>query len=330
MEAALEQIRTAKPIDTEKVHNLKTTLVIGGGISGIHASLTLANLGYHVYLIEKDPYLGGRQLRMSKAFPRDECSACALTPVINNMSRTPNIEIHPCSEVVQVRGRTGNYIVTIRQDPRYIEDTCTHCGQCFSVCKEKVLDEYNCNLTERKIINLPNFDTYPKVPYIKSEHVRFCLEECSQLCTKVCDSKSIQLNQEVKEFEINVGGIILAVGYDMYKPDEYGYGKSKDVLTLEEYERMLVPFGIYDGKILKPSDLQPPKTIAFILCVGARNPNKIPYCSRYCCMSTASAIKETLEKLPDSKINVLYRDIYTIGKFGEDYIKETQNFKNVE
>ncbi len=327
--AGLEQLRAGKPIKTENIPNLKSVLVIGGGISGIHAALALANQGYSVYLVEKDAYLGGNQLRFSKAFPRDECSACAITPIINTLSRTPGIEIFSLAEILQVRGRTGNYVVTIKQYPRFVKETCTNCGECINVCKKNVPDEYNFNLVDRKLIHLPNFDTFPRIPFIKGEHIDYCRNECSQLCAKVCDVKAVDLNEEAHQVEINVGGIITAIGYDMYEPNEYGYGLSKDVLTLEEYERILVGNGIYNGKVLKPSNQQQPKNIAFILCVGARQPGKVPYCSRYCCMATAAAIKQTVEKLPDTKIYVFYRDIYALGKMGEEYIKETQNFKNV-
>jgi heterodisulfide reductase subunit A len=331
IEAGLEQLRNTHPIKTEIVPNLKSVLVIGGGISGIHASLSLAKQGFHVYLVEKEPYLGGAQLLMSKAFPRDECSACAITPIINSLSRTPGIDVYPSSEVVQVKGRTGNYIVTLKQIPRFVNNNCNNCGQCTHVCPNKVLDEYNCNLVERKVINLPNFDTFPKLPFIGIEDVKFCRKECStKLCLKVCDVRAIDLDEKPKKIDLNVGGIITAIGYDMYIPMEYGYGKSKDILTLQEFERILVSNGIYSGEILKPSTKQPPKSIAFILCVGARQPAKIPYCSRYCCMATATAIKQTVEKLPDCKIYVFYRDIYAIGKQGDDYIKDVQKSPNVE
>lgn len=328
--AALEELRTAKTIKTEKVPNLKSVLVIGGGISGIHATLALANQGFYTYLVEKEPFLGGPQLRFSKAFPRDECSACALTPIINTLSRTPNVEIFPLSEVVKVRGRTGNYIVTIKHHPRFVKETCNNCGQCIDVCKTNVPDKYNYKLIDKKVIHLPNFDPFPRLPFISQSDIQYCRNECSQLCAKVCDLKAIDLNEEEKEFDINVGGIITAIGYDMYQPNEYGYGISKDILSLEEYERMLVSNGPFNGKILKPSNKEPPESIAFILCVGSRQTGKIPYCSRYCCMATATAVKQTVEKLPDTKIYIFYRDIYAIGKMGEEYIKETENFKNVE
>ncbi|MFX1294544.1 MAG: hydrogenase iron-sulfur subunit [Promethearchaeota archaeon] len=328
--AALERLRQSRFIEIENVPNLKSVLVIGGGISGIHATLALANQGYYVYLIEKDAYLGGKQLRFSKAFPRDECSACAITPIVNTLSRTKNIEIFSLSELVQVRGRTGNYIVTIKQYPRFVTKKCTNCGECLTVCKKNMLDNYNFNLKERKFIHMPNFNTYPRLPFIEREQISYCQDKCSQLCVKVCDSKAINLKMKEKEFDLNVGGIITAIGYDMYQPTEYGYGLSKDILTLEEYERILISDGIFNGKILKPSTQKPPDNIAFILCVGARRVGKVPYCSRYCCMATATAIKQTVEKLPKTKIYVFYRDIYAIGKTGEEYIKETQNLKNVE
>ncbi|NVM29141.1 MAG: hydrogenase iron-sulfur subunit [Candidatus Helarchaeota archaeon] len=328
--AALEELRTAKTIKTESVPNLKSVLVIGAGISGIHATLALANQGFYTYLVEKEPYIGGPQLRFSKAFPRDECSACALTPIINTLSRTPNVEIFPLSEVVKVRGRTGNYIITIKHHPRFVKEICNNCGQCIDVCKTNVPDKYNYKLIDKKVIHLPNFDPFPRLPFISQSDIQYCRNECSQLCAKVCDLKAIDLNEEEKEFDINVGGIITAIGYNMYQPNEYGYGMSKDILSLEEYERMLVSNGPFNGKILKPSNKEPPESIAFILCVGSRQTGKIPYCSRYCCMATATAVKQTVEKLPDTKIYIFYRDIYAIGKMGEEYIKETENFKNVE
>jgi heterodisulfide reductase subunit A len=328
--AALAEVRASKPIGIEKITNLKSALVIGGGISGMYATISLANQGFHVDLVEKSPYLGGRQLLMSKAFPRDDCSSCSMAPLINNVARLPNVRIHTNSVIKKVKGRSGHYMVTITQNPRYIEKSCTNCGQCMSVCPQYVENEYNYGLDTRKTLFHPTFGAFPIIPFINERDINYCRDECKQLCTKVCDTKSINLHMTPQDFEIETGAIITAIGYDMYQPDEYGYGTNRDILTIEQFERLLVSNGVYEGKVLKPSNRQPPKSIGFILCVGARQSNKVPYCSRYCCMATATAIKQAIEVLPNTKIYVFYRDIYAMGKSGEDYIKEVQAMKNVE
>ncbi|MFW9997634.1 MAG: hydrogenase iron-sulfur subunit [Candidatus Odinarchaeota archaeon] len=331
--AKIESIEHSKPFDLKTIKAKKSIAIIGGGVAGVRVASRLAGLGrYNIHLIEKGPFLGGNQIRFAKVSPVDECSYCAITPMISNVLSSKHVNLYTFSEVTEVKGRVGDYTVKISTKPAYVDpEKCTFCGKCQEVCVKDVPDEFNFNLSNRKAIYMPHFDMQPQACFINESTIDFCQNECSQPCVDNCPSTAINLDEKPVEIEIGTGAVVTAIGYDTYKPKdgEFGYGREPDVLTLLEYERMLAADGVYGGEIKKISDQTPPKTIALILCIGSRQ-KEAPYCSIYCCMATASAVRQTRHKLPDAKIYVFYRDLFATGKFGDEYLKLTQQINNSE
>ena len=116
-------------------------MVIGGGIAGITAALNLANAGKHVYLVERQPTIGGHMAQFDKTFPTLDCAACILTPKMVDAGAHPNITLHTWSEVVDVSGSVGDFKIKVKHKPRMVvEADCTGCGICWEKCPVQVVD----------------------------------------------------------------------------------------------------------------------------------------------------------------------------------------------
>lgn len=331
LDVALWKIKSTFDVRFEETTPIKSVLVIGSGPAGASAALQLANQGFKVTVVEKKASIGGPQLRYGKAFPKQDCSPCMLTPLIVEVVSHSNIDVMTQAEVIDVAGRMGSYKALIRQTPRYVDpDKCTACGACAKACPISVDNEYDYGLTTRRAAYIPFSEAIPRSYLIDPDRIDYCKNECQQSCIYACPSGAIDLSQTSKDIEMEIGGVIVAIGAGMYKPTEFGYEDAPDVLTLAEYERILAPNGIYGGNILRPSDKRPPKSIGFVHCVGSRDAQKHAYCSRYCCMAIATAVQETHEKLPDTKIYMFYRDIYSMGKNGDQYMQSVMGLNNVE
>lgn len=330
IKATIAVTRLSNKTDTSQVNVRDSVAIIGGGIAGIKTALTLAYQGIEVHLIEKTHSLGGKQLLYSKAFPRDECSACAFAPWISELAQLDKVRVATKTEVQTVRGRVGDYLIRLKSHPRYVDPTlCNGCSDCTEVCAHLVSDPKKLNLVQRKTISIPFHDSFPRIPNISDDNIGYCLNDCSKDCLEACKPGAINLNAEETIEEIHVGAIVVSTGAQVHKTKEYGYEQNPDVLDLSEYERLLAADGVWNGEIRRPSDQKTPQTIAFVLCVD-RGGDKIPYCSRYCCASTAAAVRQTAEKVPNSKIYVFYRDIFAQGKFGDEYIRRSQALPNVQ
>lgn len=331
VQAAIENVRVGEPIGLEKSSAHKSVLVIGGGIAGMHAALSLAEQGIKVHLIEKKAVIGGYQIRFAKAFPRDECSPCAFAPIITRLVNNPLIDVHTLSEVEDVSGRVGEYYVKVKKNPRYVDpEKCVNCGDCETVCPQECADEYEFNLSNHKRIHLPYSEAHPHCRVVSPENIEDCRNNCHRYCEKICSENAVNLDMQTEYMDLTVGGIIVCTGYHLYQPDEFQYPHSKDVVTLNEYERIIAADGVTNGEVKRLSDGKEPRSIAFILCVGCRDPKKHPYCSKYCCMASATLISQTKEKLPNTKIYVLYKDIQTVGKVGDEYVRRTEEMDGVE
>ncbi len=316
---------------TTNVSIKKRVAIIGGGIGGIQTALSLSrSFGglIDIQIIERSAFIGGNQLKYSKAFPRDECSACAVSPLISELSTFEHVNIHPDSEVIECVGRVGDYNLTIKHHPRYVTDKCISCGTCSEVCPVEVSD----GVETHKAIYLPFAGTIPNRFAINEKDISYCRSDCEQPCIASCSVNAIDLLQFPKESQLNVGAIVLATGASVHRPlienNEYGYGINKDVLTLDQYEILLAANSAWRGDVKLISDpSRAPKSLAFILCVDR---SIIGYCSKYCCLSTAAAVRQTVEKLPNTKIYVFYQDLFADSKYGDDYINFTQKLDNVE
>jgi len=323
-----------RPLEKVKSGVVKRCLVIGGGIAGIQAALDVANNGFEVILVEKSPTIGGRMAQLSETFPTLDCAQCILTPKMAEVARHPNIKIYTLSEVIEVSGSVGNFRVKIRKKPRYVDiEACNMCGECEKVCPQVVLDkDFNRSLTVRKAIYIPFPQAVPSAYVIDAEHCYGVgTARCSE-CVKVCEQNAINLFDTEEIIEVEVGAIIVATGYDLYpkeKIGEYGYGRYEDVIDSLQFERLISSTGPTGGELRRPSDGKVPKKIAFVQCVGSRDLQHLPYCSRICCMYTAKHAFLYKHLVPDGEAYVFYIDIRAGGKRYEEFIMRVQTESHV-
>ncbi|MBO6084191.1 MAG: CoB--CoM heterodisulfide reductase iron-sulfur subunit A family protein, partial [Candidatus Methanomethylophilaceae archaeon] len=309
----------------------KSALVIGGGIAGIQASLDLADRDIHVYLVEKDPTIGGKMCRLDKTFPTNDCSACILSPKMADCAGHPNITVMSYSEVVKVDGEAGDFKVTVKKKPRYVKlKECTGCGDCVAKCPTKnIPDQFEYGLTTRKAIYIPHAQAVPRVALIDPNYCKMILNGKCGICEKTCKKGAINYADKEEEEVLEVGSIIAAVGFQLWDAGyatEYGYGRYDNVVTSMEYERMMCASGPDHGHIKCPSNGEAPQKIAYIQCCGSRSEKKNwkKYCSSVCCMyATKQAIitKEHAQVQED----IFFMDIRSYGKEFEAYIKRAQS-----
>lgn len=288
---AVSRVVMDEPLEPIRVPINPATLVVGGGITGIQASLEIANTGHHVYLVEREPSIGGHMAQFDKTFPTLDCSACILTPRMSEAGTHPNITLMTWSEVEQVDGFVGNFTVTVRKKARYVDtDACTGCGICEQKCPKKVIDEvFNVGLGYRKAIYTPFEQAVPKYPVIDRENCTYFQKGTCKACEKFCPTGAINFEQEDEVVQLEVGNIILATGYDLFdarRIPQYGYGRLANVFTSIEFERMCNAAGPTDGAIVLRDGKTVPEAVGIIHCVGSRDRNYNNYCSAICCMQS--------------------------------------------
>lgn len=322
IEAARQSIGYLSHIKGNVKPPAENVLVIGGGIAGIQAALDLAEQNIKVYLVEKTPSIGGAMALLVKTYPTDDCAICIEGPKMAEVIAHPNIETLTYSEVESVEKTENGFKVTILKKPRYVDvSKCTGCGLCAEKCPAKTTDEWSIGLGTRKAIYLPFSQAVPRKYTIDPETCIYFKTGKCRACEKICPAGAPDFEQKEERITINVGAIILATGFQEYKPEDpkYGYGKYKDVITQFQLARILDPLGPTQGKLKRFSTGEMPQKIVMIQCVGSRD-ERNPYCSRYCCMA---ALKHSMlikiEQNPDAEITILYRDIRAAGKGFEEY-----------
>ncbi|MCE1165597.1 MAG: CoB--CoM heterodisulfide reductase iron-sulfur subunit A family protein [Bacteroidetes bacterium] len=334
---AVEKVKRNVPLTTIEVPVTKRTLVIGGGIAGIQAALDVANAGYEVVLVEKEPSIGGHMSQLSETFPTLDCSQCILTPRMVEVYQHPRIKLMTYSEVEKVEGFIGNFTVTIRKKARHIdEDKCTGCGLCITKCptKKKAFNSFEEDLAYRPAVYVPFPQAVPNIPVIDETVCMYYKNGKCGMCVKVCGREAIDFNQQDKIVTEEIGAIIVATGYKLYKIDkkpddspikgygEYGYGKFKDVVDGLQFERIASASGPTSGEFKRPSDGKEPKKIVFIQCVGSRDESKgFSYCSKICCMYTAKHAMLYKHKVHDGEAYVFYMDIRSGGKMYDEFVR---------
>lgn len=317
----------------------KSALVIGGGIAGIQTALDIADAGFKVYLVEKEPSVGGRMAQLDKTFPTLDCSACILTPKMVDVSRHPNIELLTYSEVIQVQNNASGFHVTVKKKPRYVDITkCTGCGSCAEACrfKGKVVDTFNAELGKRSAIYVPFPQAVPlKYTVDPTQCIYLTRGVCGKtfLCKDACKANAIDFTQKEELVDLDVGAVVIATGFDPFnaklKP-ELGYGIYPNVINSLQFERLSSASGPTAGKILLNG--KEPKEVVFIQCVGSRDETTGNlYCSRVCCMITAKHAHLVKDKIHDAKVTVFYADIRAFGKGFEEFYdrvrKEGVNYR---
>ncbi len=334
---AIEKVKRNQPLTTIEVPVTKRTLVIGGGIAGIQAALDVANAGYEVVLVEKEPSIGGHMSQLSETFPTLDCSQCILTPRMVEVYQHPRIKLMTYSEVEKVEGFIGNFNVTIRKKARHIdEDKCTGCGLCITKCptKKKAFNSFEENLAYRPAVYVPFPQAVPNIPVIDETVCMYYKNGKCGMCVKVCGREAINFDQKDTLVTEEIGAIIVATGYKLYKIDkkpddspikgygEYGYGKYKDVVDGLQFERIASASGPTSGEFKRPSDGKEPKKVVFIQCVGSRDESKgFSYCSKICCMYTAKHAMLYKHKVHDGEAYVFYMDIRSGGKMYDEFVR---------
>ena len=316
--------------------NVGDVMVVGGGISGIQASLDLATAGFKVYLVEKSPAIGGHMAQLDKTFPTNDCSMCIESPKFVECSRHPNIEILTYTEIEKVTGEAGDFKVALVKKPRYIdEDKCTGCGVCVEYCPVQVEDEYNQGLSKNKAIHIYFSQAVPLVTYVDRDKCSFLQDERCTICQGVCKNNAIDLFQKPESLEIEVGAIILAPGYDAFDPatlrDTYGYGKFENIVTSLDYERILCATGPYEGEILRSSDKKHPHKLAWIQCVGSRQviEGGNSYCSAVCCAYTQKQVILTKDHDAEAECTIFHNDIRAFGKDFERFYQRAEKLPGI-
>jgi len=321
-------------MDNANRDNVGAVLVVGGGIAGIQASLDLANAGFFVYLVEKDPAIGGVMPQLDKTFPTNDCSMCIISPKLVDCANHRNIDILAPAEMMGMSGSAGHFTVKVREHARYIDPAkCTACGVCAQKCPRKVKDEFNLGMGWRKAA----FVRYPQaVPLKYAIDKIHCIyfDKCTcRACEKLCPTQAVDLSQTDQDRELEVGAVILAPGFrpfDALEKPEYGYERYPNVLTSLEFERLLSATGPYGGKVKRPSDSAEPKKIAWIQCVGSRDAAiGREYCSSICCMQATKQAMIAREHDQGVSATIFFLDIRAQGKGFDRYYERAREVHGV-
>ena len=314
---------------SEVIATNQTILVVGGGISGVTAAIEAAECGKQVILVEKNPSLGGRVSQLYKYFPKLCYPSCGMEINLRRIKANRNLRVLTMTEVSGVSGESGNYSVTLKTAPRYINDNCTACGECEKAVEAEFDSEYDYGMKKRKGAYLPFSMAYPQ-RYVLDP--RMIGTDDAEKAKAACKYDAIDLDMQESETTITVGAIIWATGWQPFDADKiqpYGHDRIANVVSSVEFERMLDPFGPTGGKIVRPSDGEEAKNVAFIQCAGSRDRNYLKHCSRICCMATLKQTTYLREKFEDDfKASVYYIDIRAIDRI-DDFYQNVQNDPNV-
>jgi heterodisulfide reductase subunit A len=322
---AVRRVATHEPLERRTVPVHPDVLVVGGGIAGIHAALTLAEAGKHVYLVERETTIGGHMARFDKTFPTLDCAACILTPKMSAVRAHPNITLWTYADVESVSGFAGDFTVRVRRRPRYVdEDLCTGCLACIDACvykQAKVDDEWNEGLSKRRPIYIPFPQATPPVVVVDPDTcIWFKSHKCKRTCMDACDRDAFDFDQQPRTEEVRVGAIVLATGFrtfDAHRAPAYGYGRFPGVYTSLEVERLLNASGPTQGE-LALRDGTAPRRVAIVHCVGSRDANTNAYCSRVCCMASLK-LAHLVRERSDAEVVEFYIDMRTAGKGYEEF-----------
>ena len=303
-------------------------LVVGGGISGLTATLEAAEVGYEVVLVESNPSLGGRVAQLKHYFPKLCPPTCGLEINFRRIKDNPRITFYTLAEVQSISGGPGNYNVTVKISPRYVNEKCTCCGECEKVCMTKLPDEFNFDMGTMKGAYLPYEMAFP-MRYVISPKI--IGTDDAKRAVEACKYDAIDLNMQPQTVNLNVGAIIWATGwkpYDASKIDNLGF-EYPNVITNMMMERLASLNGPTGGKILRPSDNKKISKIGFVQCAGSRDENHLPYCSYICCMASLKQATYVREQYPEAQIYVFYIDIRAPGFRYEKFYRKIKEDENI-
>lgn len=306
-------VAEAQPAAALGVH--RSIVVIGGGIAGVTSALEAAEAGYDVTIVEKNPYLGGRVAQLYRYFPKLCPPYCGLEINFRRIKDNPRIRFHTMAEVERVSGRPGNFDVTVRLHPRYVNDRCTACNACVAVCPAERPNAFNLGMGKTKAIYLAHELAFPMKYAIDAAACR--LSECAK-CVEVCEYDAIDLAMQPRTLTLKAGAVIVATGwkpYDASRIDNLGFGKFPDVITNMMMERLAAPNGPTQGRILRPSNGQEVQSAVFVQCAGSRDTNHLGYCSGICCLASLKEATYLRARNPEARAHIFYIDLRTPGTY---------------
>ncbi len=304
-------------------------LVVGSGMSGMTAAIEAAEAGYEVHLVEKKPYLGGRVAQLFHYFPKLCSPNCGLEINFRRIKSNPRIHFYTLSEVSNVSGSAGDLTVTVKQNPRYVNEKCTACGKCADACSLEIDNAFNYDMDKIKAAYLPYNMAFPMRYVLDKSLVNS--DEASKV-KDVCEYGAIELDMQAKDLELKVGSVVWATGwspYDAKKIEAYQSEKIPDVISNVQLERLASHNGPTQGKIIKPSDGQAPTSVAFLQCAGSRDQNHLPFCSGICCLASLKQATYVREQYPDAKIYCFYIDIRATDLL-EGFYNKVKSETNIE
>ncbi|MGB8780972.1 MAG: hydrogenase iron-sulfur subunit [Candidatus Bathyarchaeia archaeon] len=336
---AVAKVRLLEPLDVIEVPVTNRALVVGAGVAGASAAVDLAEMGYHVYLVDRAEIMGGHMAQLGKTFPVFECSNCpqqihcprfsCVATRIGAAAVNPKIKLLAYSDVKHVEGVIGSYKASVVRKPRFVdENKCISCGKCSEVCPVESLNKFDAGMRKRKAIYLPFANATPNTYTIDRETCLYFKDGSCRKCQEICPVDAVDFEQKPVEEKLEVGCMVVATGYDIYEPYDlpnYSFGKHKDVITALQLERIIDTDTQILGDLRKPSDGKMPKSLTYIQCVGSRDVNKFEYCSGFCCMLTLKSAVFLKEKYSDKlEINVLYTDMRANRKGYEELFRKGQ------
>jgi quinone-modifying oxidoreductase subunit QmoA len=304
-------------------------MVVGGGIAGLTTALEAAEVGYEVYLVEKNPYLGGRVSQLNQYFPKLCPPTCGLEINFRRIKDNPRITVLTLAEVEKVSGAPGDYSVSVKVDPRYVNENCTVCGDCAAACEMEISNDFNFGMDRMKGAYLPFEMAFPSRYVISPQIIG---TDDATKAKEACKYDAIDLEMAAKTLDLKVGAIVWATGwepYDATRIDNLGFGQYDNIVTNMMLERMAAPNGPTKGQILRPSDDKAPESVAFVQCAGSRDENHLPYCSYICCMASLKHATYIRERYPEAKIYIYYIDLRAPGQRYEKFYNKIKEDENV-
>ena len=304
-------------------------LVIGAGIAGVTAALEAAEMGSEVVLVEREPAIGGRVLRLTNYFPKLCPPSCGMEINTRRLERNPRIRVLTSAQVTGAQKTDSGWSVTITRDPAYVTDACTACGDCEKACETLVPDPHNLEMSKVKAIRLPHLNAWPVRFHFDREAVG---DDEARKIADACTVGAVDLDATATTETIDVGAVVVATGWHPYpieNLEEFGGGTISDVIANAQMERMASPSGPTGGKIVCPSTNEPPKTVAFVQCAGSRDVNHLNYCSGVCCLASLKQATYVKSQLPDAEVTMYYIDRRTPGR-NEDFLVKVAEMQGVK